>query len=441
LPPGRIEEFEAGKSPRFYFYESGKSTARGAAGGTAFCYSRDVYELFYLLVIVQIGLGLYSLWEGIEWLRMTRNAPASHAGFYAPVAALICPCKGVEPGLEDNLTALTRFDYPNYEIYFAVASSSDPCMRVLERVKGASQRPVHIITAGPPNDCGEKVNNLRRAVEALPESAEVMVFTDSDVRLSRNWLAKLVAPLQDPRIGATTTYRWVIPSGTGAAGFAGALASAWNAAIATTLGRPRDNFCWGGGTAIRRRTFLDAQVLDAWTGAVSDDFALTRALETVTKPIIFCPECLAPTLHPWTLSGLLEFTNRQILVTRVYSSRRWMMGAAAHLSYSLTLVYALIVIIVTLADGDPWIQLALVALVVPLLAAMKGAIRTVALPELLPEWKGRLNQWSWVWTVLAPFISFLFAWNFIASLLTRRIRWRGIRYELLTPATTHIIRR
>ena len=37
------------------------------------------------------------------------------------------------------------------------------------------------------------------------------------------------------------------------------------------------------------------------------------------KPIVFCPECLAPTLHPWTGKSLLEFTNRQILITRVYS--------------------------------------------------------------------------------------------------------------------------
>ena len=65
-----------------------------------------VLYLFYLLVVVQIALGLYSLWDGYEWFRMVRGRLSSHAGFYAPVTALICPCKGVEPGLEDNLTAL-----------------------------------------------------------------------------------------------------------------------------------------------------------------------------------------------------------------------------------------------------------------------------------------------------------------------------------------------
>jgi len=397
---------------------------------------------FYILVMLQIALGLYSLWDGFEWFRMVRRRLSSHAGFYAPVTALICPCKGTEPGLEENLTALTRFEYPNYEIYFVLATSLDPALKIIERVKAATQRPVHIVIAGPPEDCGEKVYNLRRAVEQLPEQFEVLVFTDSDVRLSRGWLAKLVAPLQDPALGATTTYRWLIPSRKiGEGGLASAFASAWNATIVTMLGRPRETFCWGGGTAIRRKTFDDVSVLEAWQGAVSDDFAMTSALEKAGKSILFCPECLAATLHPWTATSLLEFTNRQMLITRVYSPRRWGLGALAHVGYSLTLIFAAVAILTTMAGGDPWVQLALMTLVIPLLAVLKGAVRTIAVIELLPEWKAKLNEWAWVWTVLAPLVSFLYTWNFIASLVTRRIRWRGIRYELISPNVTNILKR
>jgi ceramide glucosyltransferase len=400
-----------------------------------------VQAAFYVLVIIQILLGLYSLWGGIEWFRMVRQRLSSHSGFYAPVAALICPCKGNERGLEENLAALARFEYANYEIYFSLATSLDPALKIIERVTAASQRPVHIVIAGPPEDCSEKVYNLRRAVEALPEKFEVIVFTDSDVRLTRGWLTKLIAPLQDPRIGATTTYRWLIPSGQfGSGAFASALASAWNAAVATMLGKPRENFCWGGGTAIRRKTFADAKVLEAWQGAASDDFAMTRALEESGKPIIFCPECLAVTLQRWTGADLLEFTNRQIVITRVYSPRRWMMGAIAHLSYSLTLIFAAVVILSTMIEGDPWGQLVLLTLGIPLLAAMKGAIRTIAVSEVLPEWKAKLLEWGWVWFALAPVVPFLFSWNFISSLLSKRIRWRGIRYELVSPTVTRILK-
>jgi len=401
-----------------------------------------MFALFYVLVLAQVALGIYSLWNGFEWFRMVKRRLTSHAGFYAPTTALICPCKGIERGLEDNLTALTRFEYANYEIYFTLATSLDPALKIIERVKAASQRPVHIVIAGPPEDTSEKVFNLRRAVEALPANFEVIAFTDSDVRLPRGWLTKLVAPLQDARVGATTAYRWIIPSGQfGAGGFSSALASTWNAAIATLLGKQGENFCWGGGTAIRRKTFDDVHVLEAWSGALSDDFAMTNALEAANLPIVFCPECLAATLHPWTGTQLLEFTNRQIQITRVYSQRRWMMGALAHLSYSLTLLFAFLFTFNEMVEGDPWVNLALITLVIPLLAAMKGVVRTIAVNELLPEYRAKLREWGWVWSLLAPVIPFLFSWNFIISLVSKRILWRGIRYELVAANQTRILRR
>ena len=405
------------------------------------CYSRRVYAVFYVLILFQVAAGIYSLWQGVEWYQMVRRRLGSHTGFYAPVTALICPCKGNELGLEDNLSALTKFDYPNYEIYFVLATSLDPALKVIERVKASSTRPVHIVIAGPGEGCGEKVYNLRRAVEALPSQFEVMVFTDSDVRLPRTWLGKLVAPLRDARVGATTSYRWIIPSRrVGEGGFASAMASAWNAAIATMLGRAAENFCWGGATAIRKTMFDDVHALEAWSGAVSDDFALTAALEAQGKEIAFCPECMAATPHPWTGKDLIEFTNRQISITRVYSSKRWTLGAIAHFSYCVTLIYAAITVITAMFVSDPWIQLAMIALMIPLLAAVKGAIRTMALGDLLPEWKAKLNEWGWVWTVLAPIVPFLFSLNFLCSLVSKTIHWRGIRYQMVSPSMTRILK-
>jgi hypothetical protein len=37
---------------------------------------------------------------------------SSVRGFYAPRVAVICPVKGIEPGLEQNLAGLAGFDYP-----------------------------------------------------------------------------------------------------------------------------------------------------------------------------------------------------------------------------------------------------------------------------------------------------------------------------------------
>ena len=116
------------------------------------------------------------------------------------------------------------------------------------------------------------------------------------------------------------------------------------------------------------------------------------------------------------------------------------MGFAVHLSYCLTLLFGIYVIFYCMADGVPWGQLFALLLAIPLLAAMKGALRTIVVGEAMPEWKAKINQYAWVWPLLAPLVPFLFVWNFVMSLITKRIRWRGIRYELLSPNMTRIVK-
>ena len=104
--------------------------------------------LFYLFMVEQIVQGLYSLWQGIQWLGMARRSAAQSSGFYTPRVALFCPVKGLEPGLEQNLMALTEFDYIPYEIFFSLASAQDPAYHIVERVAAASRRTVHVVRAG-----------------------------------------------------------------------------------------------------------------------------------------------------------------------------------------------------------------------------------------------------------------------------------------------------
>jgi cellulose synthase/poly-beta-1,6-N-acetylglucosamine synthase-like glycosyltransferase len=399
--------------------------------------------VFIVLVVQQILQGAYSLWQGFQWLSMARRRLGSHAGFYAPRVAVICPCKGAELNLEANLTALARFDFANYELFFTLATSIDPAVKVIERIKAAHpQHPIHIVIAGPSEDSGEKVGNLLKAVEQVPEDFEVLVFVDSDITVGRSWLTKLVSPLGDTRVGAATTYRWMIPARVpGKSEIASALGSAWNASVATMLGEHARNFCWGGGTAIRRATFDHINAIQFWRGSVSDDLALTNALENANLPILFVPECMAATLFAVTFPELIEFTNRQVILTRVYSERMWTAALAAHASYVATAAYATYVIVSAMMAGFPFAQLLLMALLVPLLAAMKGALRTVAIEELLPEWKPKLRQWSWVWTGLAPVVPFLYFWNFCVSLVSKTIRWRGIRYRLISTNQLQVVKR
>src|SRR5262245_899251 len=121
-------------------------------------------NLFILLAFAQILFGFYPLYEGVRWLAYVRRRNATDPGFYSPRTAVLCPCKGIEPGLERNLTALCEFDHQNYEVFFVLASESDLAASIAKRAVAGSRGKAHVIFAGAPQECGEKINNLRAAI-------------------------------------------------------------------------------------------------------------------------------------------------------------------------------------------------------------------------------------------------------------------------------------
>ena len=258
---------------------------------------------------------------------------------------------------------------------------------------------------------------------------------------SRGWLIKLITPLGDATVGRRDDVSLADSDrAAGKSELASALGSVWNASVATMLGDHAQNFCWGGGTAIRRRTFQRIERRQFWHGAVSDDLALTNALRS-GKQILFVPECIAPTPYARYVQracGIHE--SPDYFDSRLFAENVGR-AAVAHLSLRVSLdrrgVHVLQEMIPAIR-GDNFSRC--LALAIPLLAAMKGALRTIAIGELLPEWKTKMREWSWGWTVLAPIVPFLFFWNFCVSLATKQIRWRGIRYRLVSINQTQILR-
>jgi ceramide glucosyltransferase len=395
-----------------------------------------VETLFYILAALQILLGLYLISQGWQWLGYVRRRVATDPGFYAPRTAVLCPCRGLEPGLERNLVSLCEFDHQNYEVFFIVAAASDPAHSIAKRVAAQSRVKAHVVIAGRPDGCSEKVNNLRLAIEQLPPEFEVLVFADSDGRPGKTWLHHLVAPLNDSRIGATTTMRWLIPNRTN---LPSALLAAWNPPIVTMLTDNGKNFCWGGGTAIRRSLFDQIGVAEEWLHSISDDYSMTRALEAAGRSILFVPECLVLSYTETDFPGLFEFTNRQILITRVYAKKIWNAAAATHLLFCVTFVLGGLLTLSNILAALPALQLATLTFLPLLLAAIRGALRVVGVTEALPTARSQIMGQSWIYIVLGVFIPFLYVLNFIMSLVTRKIRWRGVLYEVISPNQTRVL--
>ncbi|PYS67059.1 MAG: hypothetical protein DMF69_24225, partial [Acidobacteria bacterium] len=157
------------------------------------------------------------------------------------------------------LSTLLRQDYPSYEVLFVFDRQDDSAIEVLNLLKksGVSFR---IVIAGPATDSGQKVHNLRNAVNEVDPRSEVLVFVDTDARPGKLWLRQLVAPLADDRLGASSGYRWFVSQ---RGGLASRLRSVWNATVASGFGdNQQKNFCWGGSTAIRRTVFEKLKISD-----------------------------------------------------------------------------------------------------------------------------------------------------------------------------------
>lgn len=396
--------------------------------------------VFYTLAALLVIQGLFSLIEGIRFRSFVRRSLREPLSEFKPKAAIIAPCKGVDAGLEENLRGLFRQNYPDYEIVFAIASIDDPARAIIERVAAEHTNiRASLVVASENRERSEKVNNLLHALDRISEDCRVLVFVDSDARVRAGWLRALIAPLVEPQVGAVTGYRWYLPE---RGGFWSAMLSAWNGSVATTLGDHARNFAWGGSTAIRRDVFDAIRVRQRWQRAVSDDYALTRAVQEAGLLVRFAPRCLIESREDSSLRSLVEFTTRQIIITRLYRPRMWWVGMISHSLFSAVFFGGLAWASARLAlNSSPDFLIITMLGSIYALGAAKGALRLFAAREAIAMARREITRLWWMFCVLWPLVSLLFLYNFIKSATTRRITWRGVCYEMRSPTETIVVGR
>jgi len=130
-----------------------------------------------------------------------------------------------------------------------------------------------------------------------------------------------------------------------------------------------------------------------------------------------------------------------VILLRVYAPKVWARALFAHLIYVAMLVSGIALAAADWFTGTPAFQVVLLLLTPPLLAILRGVLRLMAVTELLPEWKEQLLARGWIWTLLAPVVPLFSLWNHLMAAFTRRISWRGARYELVSPTQTRILAR
>lgn len=384
--------------------------------------------LYYFLAALACWFGLQSLLNGFRFARYVRRETSRTLPDFCPFVSVIAPTRGFEPGFQENVRPLMDQNYPAYEVLFVFDDPGDAALQIVKELGGRT------VISGPAKDTGQKVHNLIAAVDEIDPRCAVIVFVDTDARPAGDWLQKLVAPLSDEKLGASSGYRWFIPE---RGGLASRLRGVWNASIASALGEDtQKNFCWGGSTAIRRSTFEQLNVAQRWVGTVSDDFTITRVLKEAKLPVHFTPNCLVPSMGDCDFRELVEFTTRQIKITRVYASHLWLPLMLGSGLFTLVFFGGIGLLFVSHSVS---VLVFLVALF--LLGAAKALIRWRAISIPLAEHRPKLNRDLWAHISLWPFASLLYFYNTIAAAFSRRIRWRGITYELKSPSEAVIISR
>jgi ceramide glucosyltransferase len=170
-----------------------------------------------LLAIGIFGLLTSTVFAGMvvagarHHLRDRRNP--SPKNNFTPALSLLKPLHGSEPGLEANLTTFFEQDYPQYEIIFCARADSDAGLEIARRVAARyPQIPVRFFSTGELRYINAKVHSLEVMTDAARHP--ILVISDSDVRVTPNYLREISAPFQDTKVGAMTClYRGVAAEG------------------------------------------------------------------------------------------------------------------------------------------------------------------------------------------------------------------------------------
>mgnify|MGYP005837580995 FL=1 len=139
-----------------------------------------------------------------DWLR--QRPPAS--GSAEPVS-ILKPLHGLDDGLEENLRTFFEQDYPAFEILFAARSENDAGLALARRLGVEYPHvPARFFVTGEPPWANAKAWSLE--IMTREAAHDLLVMSDSDIRVSRAMLRTLAAEFSDPRLGvATCPYRAV----------------------------------------------------------------------------------------------------------------------------------------------------------------------------------------------------------------------------------------
>jgi ceramide glucosyltransferase len=128
--------------------------------------------------------------------------PEPRTADFTPPISLLVPACGLDEGARENWLSLCQQDYPEFEVLFGVVDPNDPAIPLLRELTGQFPGRVRLFTDLKPKGVNYKDSSLSYLLEQ--SKYEVIVFADSDICVSPDYLRTVTAPLANPDIGMVT---------------------------------------------------------------------------------------------------------------------------------------------------------------------------------------------------------------------------------------------
>jgi len=338
---------------------------------------------------------------------------------YVPPVSNLKPVRGLDPGAYENFASFCCQDYPEYEILFCV-NRDDPAAPVLEKLmRDFPERNIRLIFGSGRDAINDKVARLARL--ASEARYETLVISDSDVRVSPDYLRTLVAPLADPQVGAVTCFYAHAKEHTPAQHLQTVgMMSDFYAGILTARQLDGVKFTLGPTIATRRARLAGFGGYEAIENQPGDDLLVGRLIAQQGYRVELIPYCIGAVADYHSISDLLHKRLRWLVVMR--HMRPW-----GHLGLIFT-------------QGLFWSFVAIA--VYPALSVAGAylgayAVLRTAMMLMIGQW-GLRQKGLWRQIPLIPFWDAMAFCLWIASFAKRTVRWRGARYYIrngeLVPA-------
>jgi len=395
---------------------------------------------FWFLIGTTLYIAVWTLYT-VCALRGRRRKSSILDG-HLPKAAVLLSLRGADPSLPSCLRRLLNQNYPNYDVFIAVDSKTDPAWDIVqEAIRESNAKNVHVsVLRNRLTTCSLKCSALVQLVDRLDASYQVLALADADVETHRTWLRELVAPLADPKVGASFGNRWFVPT---RGRFGSLIRQLWNGPGLVVMHILR--IPWAGTLAIRADVFRRGRLRDEWAHSIVDDGPVRIAVKAQNLRLQFVPSLIMANREDCSLDYTFNFLRRQMTWTRTYLYGWWMVlfgsvllilgvAAASAVLAAISYFQGSSETAFNFAAGLAFLVSGSYAMWFGLDGAARRAIRNQ--DETVPPAFTRRQ-------LLLPIAMFAACcMHVIAGTIAtfrRRVIWRGVVYEIRGPSSIHII--